>query len=159
MLQQQLLRLLHRFNGFYSRTTWVSWYKKGRTSLDLNEARDDGVSCISWTMCKQFTPHSRQISTPTHLTDTSHQSIFTGQMLLLTPNQQCQSTEGTKCNSYSKVKNHHYDHIQLRCLWAIRLTLWTLWIAGTACNNSTQSCCHGHSGLVGVEFNAPLDTI
>jgi len=166
MLQQQLLRLLHRFNGFFSRTTWVSWYKKGKTSLDLNEARDDGGW---WGQLHQL-DHVQTIYTSLqtdkhtnkphgHHTDTSHQSIFTGQMLLLTPNQQCQSTEGTKCNSYSKVKNHHYDHIQLRCLWAIRLTLWTLWIAGTARNNSTQSCSHGHSGLVWVEFNAPLDTI
>ena len=34
---------VHPFNGFYSRTTWLSWYQKGKTSLDLNEARDDGV--------------------------------------------------------------------------------------------------------------------
>ena len=39
-----LLPVLHPFNGFFSRTTWVSRYQKGKTSLDLNEARDDGVS-------------------------------------------------------------------------------------------------------------------
>ena len=53
---------------------------------------DDGVlgcSGISWTMCKQSAPRSRQITTPT-----PHHSIFTGWMLFLTPNQQCQSTEG-----------------------------------------------------------------
>ena len=36
--------------------------------LDLNEARDDGVmlcSNISWTVCKQPSPRSRQITTPT----------------------------------------------------------------------------------------------
>ena len=46
---QQLL--LHPFNCFFSRTTWVRRYQKGKTSLDLNEARDDGVlgcSDISW---------------------------------------------------------------------------------------------------------------
>ena len=32
----------------FSRTTWVSWYHKGKTSLDLNEARDDGVSRWQW---------------------------------------------------------------------------------------------------------------
>jgi len=111
MLQQQLLRLLHRFNGFYSRTTWVSWYKKGKTSLDLNEARDNGGW---WGQLHQL-DHVQTIYTSLqtdkhtnkphrHHTDTSHQSIFTGQMLLLMPNQQCQSTEGTNCNSYSKVK-------------------------------------------------------
>ena len=38
-----LLLLLHPFNGLLSRITWVSQYRKGKTSLDLNEARDDGV--------------------------------------------------------------------------------------------------------------------
>ena len=28
------------FNGLFSRTTCVSWYQKGKTSLHLNEARD-----------------------------------------------------------------------------------------------------------------------
>jgi len=38
-----LLLLLHPFNGLFFRTTWVSRYQKGKTSLDLIEARDDGV--------------------------------------------------------------------------------------------------------------------
>jgi len=38
-----LLLLLLPFNGLFPRTTWVSQYQKGKTSLDLNEARDDGV--------------------------------------------------------------------------------------------------------------------
>jgi len=33
------LELLQPFNGLFSRTTWVSRYQKGKTSLDLNEAR------------------------------------------------------------------------------------------------------------------------
>jgi len=55
-------------------TTCVSHYQKGKTSLDLNEARDDGVlgcSGISWTICKQSAPRFRQITTPT-----PHHSIF-----------------------------------------------------------------------------------
>ena len=35
--------LLHLVNGLFSRTTWVSQYQKGKTTLDLNEARYDGV--------------------------------------------------------------------------------------------------------------------
>ena len=88
--------LLHPYN----RTTWVSRYQKDKTSLDLNEARDDGVwgcSGISWTICKQSALHSRQITTPT-----PHHSIFTGQMLFLTSNQQSQSTEG-KPNQYKNM--------------------------------------------------------
>ena len=52
---QSALVLLHPFNGLFS-------------SLHLNEARDDGVlrsSGNSWTICKQSTPRSRQINTPT----------------------------------------------------------------------------------------------
>jgi len=76
--------LLHPFNGLFSWTTWVSRYQKGNTSLDFNEARDDGVwggSGISWTICKQNANNrSRQIATTT-----PHHSIFTGRMLFLAP--------------------------------------------------------------------------
>ena len=43
LLQQQLILLLPQFNGLFSTTTWVSRYQKGKTGLDINEARDDGV--------------------------------------------------------------------------------------------------------------------
>jgi len=38
-----LLLLLHLFNSLFSRTTWVSRHQNGKTSLDLNEAKDDGI--------------------------------------------------------------------------------------------------------------------
>jgi len=34
-----LLLLLHPFNGLFSWTTWVSWYQKGKTSLDYKKAK------------------------------------------------------------------------------------------------------------------------
>jgi len=49
----------------FSMTTWVSRYQKSKTRLDLNEAKDDGVwecSGISWIICKQSSPRSRQIT-------------------------------------------------------------------------------------------------
>ena len=79
---QQLLLLSI---AFFSRTTWVSRYQTGKTSLDLNEARNDGVMGCSgktWTICKQSAPHSREITTPT-----PRHSIFTGRILFLKPNQ------------------------------------------------------------------------
>jgi len=86
----------------------VSWYQKGRTSLDLNEARDKGVlGCIgiSWTTCKQSAPRSRQIIAPT-----PHHSICTGPMLM-TPNQQCQGTEGIRWGEWSNSRGEfHHDH-------------------------------------------------
>ena len=79
--------LLHPLNGLFSRTTWVSWYQKRERSLDVSEARDDGVwgcSGNSWTICKQSAPRSIQITT-----STPRYSISTGRMLFLMPNQQC----------------------------------------------------------------------
>jgi len=32
-----------QLTAFFSRTTWVSRHQKDKSSLDLNEARDDGV--------------------------------------------------------------------------------------------------------------------
>jgi len=75
------LLLLHVFNDLFSRTAWVSWNQKGKTSLHLHETRDYGVlgcSGISWTICKQSASCPWQI---------------TGQMLFLPCNQQCQRTE------------------------------------------------------------------
>jgi len=43
-----LLLQIHPFIGLFSRTTWASRYQKGKTSLDLNEARDDGVLGRQW---------------------------------------------------------------------------------------------------------------
>jgi len=71
-----LLLLLHPFNG---------------TRKDLNGSRDDGDgSGISWTICKQSAPRSRQITTPT-----PHHSIFAGWMFFLMPT-----------NSVKRVQNN-----------------------------------------------------
>ena len=56
------------YYGLFPRTAWLSQYQKGKTSLHLNETRDDGVlgcSGMSWTICKQSAPCSIQITTPT----------------------------------------------------------------------------------------------
>jgi len=47
-LPWKLLLLLYPFNGLFSRTTRVSRYQKGKTSLDLNQARDDEVLGWQW---------------------------------------------------------------------------------------------------------------
>ena len=68
------LLLLHPFNSLFSRTTWVSQYHKGKTSLDLNEAKDDRVGGWQWhqldhmqTICTSL----QTDNTPTH-----YHSIF-----------------------------------------------------------------------------------
>ena len=66
-------------------------------------------SGISWTIQKQSSPRCRQITTPT-----PHHTIFTGQMLFLTPNQQCQSTEGNFCTSKLKSKQQKQKKVIAR---------------------------------------------
>jgi len=65
---------LHSFNGLLPRTTRISWYQKGKTSLDLTRQEMMGFwdgSGFSWTICKQHAPRSREITTAT-----PHHSIF-----------------------------------------------------------------------------------
>jgi len=61
----------HTFSGLFSRTTWVSQHQKGKPFWILLKQETMGGSGISWTICKSFAPHSRQITTPV-----PHHSIF-----------------------------------------------------------------------------------
>jgi len=77
------------FNGFLSRTTRVSWYQKGKTNLDITEARD---SEWQWHQLGHM-QLCTSLQTDNHAS-TPPLSFFTGRMPFLPPNQQCQSTEG-----------------------------------------------------------------
>jgi len=73
-------------------------HEKGKTSVDLNEARDDGVwgcklSGISWTIIMQKKIYT-SLQTDNH-TNTSSLNFYRPDALPdTTPNQQCQSTKG-----------------------------------------------------------------
>jgi len=82
---------LHAFYGLFSRTIRVSLHQKGKPFWILMKQEMMGGSGISWTISRSFAPQCRQITT-----------CFTGWMLFLLPNQQCQSTEGYQRVSYSK---------------------------------------------------------
>ena len=65
-------------------------------------------SGISWAVCKSA-PRSRQITTIV-----PHHSVFTGQMPILPPNQQRQSTEGTNSSdNMVRMKGKQQEHTQL----------------------------------------------
>ena len=51
----RMIQHTHPFNDPLSRTTWLSRYQKGKTNLDITEARDSG---ISWAISKSA-PRSR----------------------------------------------------------------------------------------------------
>jgi len=61
----------------------------------------------SYSICKQSAPRSRQITTltPHHsiYTTTYLHKIYTGRMLFLTPNQQCQSTKGRQTQTHTRL--------------------------------------------------------
>jgi len=80
----------------------MSRYQKGKTNLDLTEARD---SEWQWHhtghMQKKSAHRSRQITT-----SASHHSVFTGRMPFLPPNQQFQSTKGKKNKKNNKLLSY-----------------------------------------------------
>jgi len=78
-------------------------------------------------------PESRQIITPT-------QSIFTGWMLFLTPNQQCQSTEG---KSNTNNKSEYVNASQSSAFSALTLLVGRQ-EGHPACKNRVVGCCRGY---------------
>ena len=87
----------------FSRTTRVSRYHKGKTNLDLTEARD---SECQWQqlghmqVCTSFQTDNHAITPPL--------SFFTVPMLFRPPNQQRQSTEG-KAITVQQCRNNLYN--------------------------------------------------
>ena len=70
-----LLLLLYPFNGLFSRTAWVSRYKKGKTRLDLNEAIDDGVFGMQWHQLDRIQTIRTSLQTDNH-TNTSSLNFY-----------------------------------------------------------------------------------
>jgi len=77
------------FNGPLSGITWISRYQKCKTNLDFTEAKD---SEWQWHQLGHMQVCT-SLQTDNHAS-TPPLSFFTGRMLFLPPNQQCQSTEG-----------------------------------------------------------------
>ena len=123
LLLTYLLTTLNPFMASFPGQPALSRYWKSTSSLDLNEARDDevlGSSGISWTICQQSAPRSRQITTPT-----LHHSIFIGRMLFLKRKQQCQSTKDNipyaAINSNCSLRHRTCNIPHFRCTRIIPL--------------------------------------
>ena len=114
-----------------------------------------GGSGISWTICKSFPPYSRQVTTPA-----PHHSIFTSQMLFLTPNQQRHSNEGnyeiitiqyvhtTQCRARAKCTSQHKLIMPESCsTYSYQHTLTSMETVAKRTTSLTDSdamsCCHG----------------
>ena len=82
---------------------WASTGKVKPIWILLKQQTVSG-SGISWATCKS-TPRCRQITTPA-----PHQSVFTGRMPFLPPNQQRQSIEGTvSCDKLTTTPAPHHS--------------------------------------------------
>jgi len=92
--KQLLLLLLHPFNGLFSRTTWVSQHQKGKPFWILLQQETTGWQ---WHQLDHM-----QIICTSLQTDNLTTQVFTGRMPFLLPNQQRQSTEGTKRGKLNK---------------------------------------------------------
>jgi len=103
----------HPFNGPLSGTTRVSRYQKGKPIWTLLKQETVSSSGISWAICKSA-PHSRQIITPAPTTQ-----FFTGRMPFQPPNQQRQSTEGTRIGHSNETVQHTLQHHQSISLYTI----------------------------------------
>ena len=88
----------HPFNGPLSGTTQVSRYQKGKTNLDFTEARDSGWQ---WHQLSHM-PVCTSLQADNHAS-TPPLCFFTGRVPFLSPNKQCQSTEGTKGSIVQKL--------------------------------------------------------
>ena len=82
-----------------------------------------GGCCISWTIRKSFTPHSRQITMPV-----PYQSVFTGWTSFLPPSHQHQSTEGTPMCRNLEIYMYTYTHqnINSHTHTTVLLLFWNL---------------------------------
>ena len=88
----------HTFNSpFSGLPRWASTRKVTPIWIFVKQETVSG-SGISWAVCKSA-PRSRQITTP------AYNSVFTGRMPFLPPNQQRQSTEGRV--SYTVARQPH----------------------------------------------------
>ena len=86
-------RYTHTFNGPFSRTTQVSRYQKGKTNLDFTEARD---SEWQWHQLEHMQVCT-SLQRDNHANTPPLSFLQAGcRMPFLPPNQQRQSTEGSK---------------------------------------------------------------
>jgi len=87
---------LHPFNGlFFRRATRVSRYHKDKTSLDLNEARGDGIFGWHWHQLDHMQTICTSLQTDNHI-NTSSLSVYRPDALPDT--QPTVSKHSNKCN-------------------------------------------------------------
>ena len=95
------------FNGFFSRTTWASWYQKGKTSLNLNEARNDEALGWQWHQLGHMQTNCTLLQTDNH-TNTSSLNFYRAR---------CSSSRPTNNNNIKELKATSTEGNPSTCPW------------------------------------------
>jgi len=119
---------IHLFNGSLSGTTWVSWYQKSKTTLDLLEQETVSGNGISLAICKSA-PRPTQITTPA-----PYHSVFTDWMPFLPPRFVTNVYTCAYCTSYSihaTYTNKWLHHFVRAILYIITFPVYPLLTTST----------------------------
>ena len=101
------LTKLRPSNGLSWQTTWVSWYQKGETSLDLNQARDDGVLGRQWHQLDHMQTICTSLQTDNH-TNTSSLNFYRPDALPGVQPTVSKQWEGTKTDKKHTLFNVYF---------------------------------------------------
>ena len=97
---------VHPFNGLFSRTVWVNRHQEVKPFRILMKQEMMVGSGISWTICKSFTPRSRQITMPYFIT-------------------QFLQTRYLSCRAINSINALKASFCKI-CLWSLHKVLWHL---------------------------------
>jgi len=98
---------LASFIGLFSRTTWVSQYQKGKTSLYSNDARDDGVLRWQWRQLDHMETICTSLQTDNH-TNTSSLNFYRPDAL---PDAQPTVSKHWRQHHYYHYYHHYASHV------------------------------------------------
>jgi len=106
------------FNGLFFRATWLSRYQKGKTSLDLNEARDDGVLGWQWHQLDHMQTICISLQTDNH-TNTSSLNFYRpdalpGAQPTVSKSLMCQQRKSDKVLIERVLQLFRFSHLKMR---------------------------------------------
>ena len=104
-------------NGLFFRATWLSRYQKGKTSLDLNEARDDGVLGWQWHQLDHMQTICISLQTDNH-TNTSSLNFYRpyalpGAQPTVSKSLMCQQRKSDKVLIERVLQLFRFNHLKM----------------------------------------------
>ena len=108
------MRLTVSFPGLVL-SSWVSWYQKSKTSLNLNEARDNGILGWQWHRLDHMQTICTSIQTDNHTNTSTVNTQFLQAGYTFWRPTKCQSTGGT---------SKYWRHKALKALESKAATKW-----------------------------------